>query len=104
MRIALLTYRPELRSSRRIVEAAEARGHEMLVIEPGRCGLGLEAERPRVFLGDAALDGFDAVIARVSAAAPAYGLAVVRQFEMQDIYCVNGSQAAARARDKLRSL
>ncbi len=104
MRIALLTYRPELRSSRRVVEAGESRGHEMIVVEPGRCGLGLDAERPRVFLGDSELRGIDAVVARISAASPAYGLAVVRQFEMQDIYCANGSQAAARARDKLRSL
>src|SRR5690606_15591925 len=47
---------------------------------------------------------FDAVIPRISAAHSFYGTAVVRQFEMMNVYCVNGSQAIARSRDKLRSL
>src|SRR5262249_51684385 len=33
-----------------------------------------------------------------------YGLAVVRQFEMMGVYCLNESQAIARSRDKLRCL
>src|SRR5206468_1951475 len=46
----------------------------------------------------------DAVIPRIGASITFFGLAVVRQFEMMGVYCVNESQAIARSRDKLRSL
>ena len=46
----------------------------------------------------------DAVIPRIGASITFYGLAVVRQFEMMGVYCVNESQAIARSRDKLRCL
>src|SRR5439155_22226974 len=46
----------------------------------------------------------DAVIPRIGASITFYGLAVVRQFEMMGVYCLNESQAIARSRDKLRSL
>ena len=46
----------------------------------------------------------DAVIPRIGASITFYGLAVVRQFEMMGVYCLNESQAIARSRDKLRCL
>jgi ribosomal protein S6--L-glutamate ligase len=46
----------------------------------------------------------DAVIPRIGASVTFYGLAVVRQLEMMGVYCLNGSQAISRSRDKLRSL
>jgi ribosomal protein S6--L-glutamate ligase len=46
----------------------------------------------------------DAVIPRIGASITFFGLAVVRQFEMMGVYCLNESQAIARSRDKLRSL
>ena len=41
---------------------------------------------------------------RIGASITFYGLAVVRQFEMMGVYCLNGSQAITRSRDKLRAL
>ena len=46
----------------------------------------------------------DAVIPRIGASITFFGLAVVRQFEMMGVYCLNESQAIARSRDKLRCL
>ncbi len=47
---------------------------------------------------------FDAIIPRIGASYTFYGTAVVRQFEMMDVYPLVTSQAISRSRDKLRSL
>ena len=50
------------------------------------------------------LDGFDAVIPRIGASVTFYGTAVLRQFEMMNVFPLNESVAVTRSRDKLRSL
>lgn len=104
MRIALLSQNPKLYSTKRLVEAIEARGHEAHVINYMRCYMTIAANEPKVIYGGKSLDGFDAVIPRIAASKTFYGTAVVRQFEMMGVYAVNGSQAIARSRDKLRAL
>src|SRR5690606_33408048 len=47
------------------------------------------------------LPRYDAVIPRVGASITFYGMAVVRQFEMMGVYCLNPSQAIGQSRDKL---
>jgi ribosomal protein S6--L-glutamate ligase len=47
---------------------------------------------------------YDAVIPRIGASITHYGLAVLRQFEMQGVYPLNESVAIGRSRDKLRAL
>ena len=49
------------------------------------------------------LEGFDAVIPRIGASVTFYGTAVVRQFEIMGVYCLNESVPINRSRDKLRS-
>jgi ribosomal protein S6--L-glutamate ligase len=46
----------------------------------------------------------DAVIPRIGASVTHYGLAVLRQFEMQGVFPLNESVAIGRSRDKLRAL
>lgn len=104
MKFAVLSQRFELYSTRRTVEAIRARGHECQLLDYRRCYMQIASHRPTITYDGELLEGFDAVIPRISAAHSFYGTAVVRQFEMMDVYCVNGSQAIARARDKLRSL
>ena len=50
------------------------------------------------------LDDADAVIPRIGASVTFYGAAVIRQFEMRDIFTAVPSQALMRSRDKLRCL
>tara|TARA_Y100001949_G_scaffold156388_1_gene145231 strand:- start:555 stop:1340 length:786 start_codon:yes stop_codon:yes gene_type:complete len=50
------------------------------------------------------LEGFDAVIPRIGASVTFYGTAVLRQFEMMDVFSANRSIAITRSRDKLRSM
>src|SRR5690606_6646613 len=50
------------------------------------------------------LTGYDAVIPRIGASVTFYGTAVLRQFEMMNVYPLNESVAISRSRDKLRAL
>jgi ribosomal protein S6--L-glutamate ligase len=54
--------------------------------------------------GGRTLPLYDAVIPRIGASVTHYGLAVLRQFEMQGVYPLNESVAIGRSRDKLRAL
>ncbi len=104
MKIAILSRKPSLYSTRRLKEAGEARGHEMQVVDYLRCYMNITAHQPKVMYQGKPLEGFDAVIPRIGASQTFYGTAVVRQFEMMGVFPANESQAISRSRDKLRCL
>ncbi|WDI30582.1 30S ribosomal protein S6--L-glutamate ligase [Hyphococcus flavus] len=104
MKLALMCRNAELYSHKRIVEAAEARGHEIDVIDHLRCYINITSHRPTVRYRGEELPYFDCVIPRIGASVTFYGTAVLRQFEMMGVYPVNESVAISRSRDKLRSL
>lgn len=104
MRIAILSRRPKLYSTRRLVEAGKARGHQMRVIDPLRCYMSNTSQQPAIHYKGENLGEFDAVIPRIGASITFYGAAVLRQFEMLRIFAVNESIAITRSRDKLRAI
>lgn len=104
MKIAILSRKPSLYSTRRLREAGEQRGHEMHVVDYLRCYMNITAHKPQVLYQKKALTDFDAVIPRIGASQTFYGAAVVRQFEMMGVYPTNDAQAISRSRDKLRCL
>ena len=104
MKIAMLTRNPRLYSHRRLVEAAEERGHELEMINTLRCSMNIASRRPEIYYDGSKLPKYDAVIPRIGASITFYGLAVLRQFEMQGTYPLNESVAIGRSRDKLRSM
>lgn len=104
MKIGILSRKRDLYSTRRLVEAAEGRGHLVQVIDPLRCYMKISTDSPGIHYKGEDIEGFDAVIPRIGASITFYGTAVVRQFEMMGVYCLNGSQSITRARDKLRSM
>ena len=57
-----------------------------------------------IYYKDRYLDYVDAIIPRIGASVTFYGCAVVRQFEMMNIFTTVTSDAIIRSRDKLRSL
>ena len=103
MNIAILSRNPDLYSTRRLVEAAEQRGHVVQVLDTLQCTIHLGASGPEVHLHGKKVEGIDAVIPRIGASITFYGLAVVRQFEAMGVYCLNGSVGITRSRDKLRA-
>ncbi len=104
MRIAILSRNRNLYSTRRLIEAAEARGHTVSVLDPLRCYMNINAKEPEMHVRGQILESFDAVIPRIGASITFYGTAVLRQFEMMGTYPLNESVAISRSRDKLRSL
>lgn len=104
MKIGILSLSPNLYSTNSLAEAARKRGHEVRIINYLKCHLVVASHKPKIYLGEESLDGFDAIIPRIGATYTFFGCAVVRQFEMMDVYCLNESVAITRARDKLRSL
>jgi ribosomal protein S6--L-glutamate ligase len=103
VKLAILSRKASLYSTRRLYEAARARGHQVQVVDYLRCYMSIASHRPEVFYLGKSLE-VDAVIPRIGASQTFYGTAVVRQFEMMGAYSLNESQAISRSRDKLRCL
>ena len=104
MHIAILSRNRQLYSTRRLIEAAHERGHEVSVIDPLKCVMDVTSRRPSVYYRGETLPRFDAVIPRIGASITFYALAVLRQFEVMGVYPANESVAIGRSRDKLRCL
>ncbi|MGD9591183.1 MAG: 30S ribosomal protein S6--L-glutamate ligase [Candidatus Berkiella sp.] len=102
MRIGILSRDPRLYSTKRLVEAAELRGHEVQVVDVFKCYMNITANQPSVHYKKQVLK-FDAIIPRIGASATSYGTAVLRQFEVGGVYSINESIAISRSRDKLRA-
>lgn len=103
MKIAILSNGNANYSTKRLVEEAEKRGHEVKVIKYKNCYLSLDDKHPDVFYHGKKLEGFDAIIPRIANYMTRYGCAIVRQLEMQGVWTASSSIAITRARDKLRS-
>ncbi|OEK06637.1 30S ribosomal protein S6--L-glutamate ligase [Roseivirga misakiensis] len=104
MKVAVLSRNPELYSTKRLIEAIEARGHTGVIIDHLKCDLVIESEGPAIYYNREKINDIDAVIPRIGASVTFYGTAVVRQFEMMGVFSTSYSQAIVRSRDKLRSL
>lgn len=104
MKIGILSRNANLYSTKRLVEAIEEKGHEAKVIDHLKCDIVIEQDKPTIFYKGEQLSDLDAVIPRIGASVTFYGTAVVRQFEMMNIFSAVESQALVRSRDKLRSL
>ncbi|MBM3170100.1 MAG: 30S ribosomal protein S6--L-glutamate ligase [Bacteroidetes bacterium] len=104
MHLAILSRNANLYSTKRLVQAAEQRGHRVTVIDVLKCNLLMEKRNPGIYYQNGYLTDVDGVIPRIGASVTFYGTAVVRQFEMKKVFSAVESQALVRSRDKLRSL
>ncbi len=104
MKLGILSRNKNLYSTRRLVEAATKRGHEVRVIDTLKCHMDINSSKPGIFFKGERLEGYDAVIPRIGASITDYGTAVIRQFEMMGVYCLTESIPLGRSRDKLRAL
>jgi ribosomal protein S6--L-glutamate ligase len=104
MRIAILSKGPGNYSTKRLVEEAKKRGHEVQVINYILCEARIEKSKPVVMYKGKVLSGFDAIIPRIASSYTRYGSAIVRQFEIQGVFTTTSSISIVRSRDKLRSI
>ena len=103
MRVAVLSRNPNLYSTRRLVEAAQERGHTVEVLDTLRCTGHLTATGPEVHYEGARVEPPDVLIPRIGASITSYGLSVVRQFEAMGVWALNPAVGVTRSRDKLRA-
>ncbi|AYN66384.1 30S ribosomal protein S6--L-glutamate ligase [Euzebyella marina] len=102
LKIALLASNPQLYSNKRIIEAAEARGHEIVFLNVELAYMKLDAHSPEIrYRGGNILKEFDAVIPRIKPSVTFYGCALIRQFNNLGVYCQNSAEAISQSRDKL---
>jgi ribosomal protein S6--L-glutamate ligase len=103
MNIVVLSTSKKLYSTSRIVEAGQARGHRVSVIDHTQCYVVMDKGALGVYYGDHAIKDVDAIIPRIGASVTFYGSSIIRQFEMQKIFTTCSSLALVRSRDKLRA-
>lgn len=104
MKIAILSNGNANYSTKRLVEVAKKRGHDVKVIKYKNAYASIEKSNPTVSYRGETLPHFDALIPRITSHMTRYGTAIVRQLEMQGMYTVSSSIAINRTRDKLRSM
>lgn len=105
LKIGVLASNPDLYSNRRLIEAGEARGHEMVFLNIKQCYMKMDADNPEVhYRGGAILNDFDAIIPRIRPSMTFYGCALARHFESLGVYVQNTAEAITSSRDKLFSL
>lgn len=104
MRILLLASNPSLHSNKRIMEEGSLRGHEMLFAPIHQCYMKLSVSDLLVHCGEAVLENIDVVIPRIKPSITFYATAILRQFEMQNVFVLNNAISIQTSRDKLRAL
>jgi ribosomal protein S6--L-glutamate ligase len=104
LKIVVLSRNPKLYSTARLMEAGQARGHDIQVLDHTKCYVVIEKGKPQVYYGDHPVEDVDAVIPRIGASVTFYGASIIRQFEMQRVFTTVPSVGLIRSRDKLRSL
>ena len=104
MKLAILSCSPKAYSTRRLKEAALARGVNAKVLNTLKFAIDLKRGSPDLFFRQKQLSDYDAVLPRIGASITYYGTAVVRQFQEMDVFCANTAHGITNSRDKLRSL
>ncbi len=104
MRIVILSRKPDLYSTKRLLEAGKKLGHEVFVIDHTKCNLIMEKAKPAIRVGSEYIKDVDLIIPRIGASVTVYGAAVIRQFDLMGVPSTLTSTALIRSRDKLRSL
>lgn len=105
MDIAILSVSPNVHSTRRIVEEAQNAGHYVELIDHTKCSVKLGDDKPKIYLDDEDVSSeFDAIIPRIGAKVTRHGAAIVKQFEMNNVFSTARSLGITRARNKVRTL
>lgn len=104
MKIVILSKGSANYSTQRLKQEAIDRGHSVRIVDYAKCYVSLEKSHPVVNYKGKELIEVDVVIPRIASSLTRYGSAIVRQFEMQNIFTTTSSIAIVRSRDKLRSM
>ena len=95
---------PGLYSTRRLVEAAAARGHEVTVVDHALCSPYLDGEKHTILNDGQLLEVPDVAIPRIGANITTRGVALIRQLDVMGVPHVLHADALLLARDKMSCL
>lgn len=104
MNICILSRGPQLYSTQSLVSAGTRRGHLMQVVNHMNCDLLIEKDAPQIVCEGYLLDGFDAVIPRIGSSVTTVGAAVIRHFEMLEVFTTISAEGLIQSRNKLQAL
>ena len=83
MKIAILSRNEKLYSTRRLKEAALAKGHDVQIIDYLACHtINIASEKSSIYFEGKKLELYDAIIPRISPQRTFYGSAIVRQLSL----------------------
>jgi ribosomal protein S6--L-glutamate ligase len=104
MHLTVLSRSASIYTTRRLVEAARARGHTVRVLDTVQVEMGLGGERPALFYRRRRFPRTDVVVPRIGLSINQYGLAVVNQLQLLGVPVLNGAQGISASRNKMRCL
>ncbi len=104
MKLGILSRGAKLYSTRRLRDAALARGHDVRVLDTLGLAMVVEQGKPGMLYQGKPLTRYEAIVPRIGASITFFGCAVVRQFEQMGVYTLASAEAIGVARDKLRSI
>ena len=104
MRITVFSRGPGLYSTRRLVEAGRARGHEVEVVDHARCSPLIETGRSSILHDGVAIATPDVAIPRIGANITTRGVALLRQLDVMGVPHLLPAEALLLARDKMSCL
>ncbi len=105
MKIFILSVGENIYSTKRLVDEAEERGHNVRVINHTKCSIQLGKGRPQIiFEGENIIDKADVIIPRIGASVTRHGAAIVKEFEMNGVFSTARSLVILRAQNKARTL
>src|SRR4051812_22214825 len=103
MHVTILSRKPGIYTTHRLVQAARLRGARVRVLDPLRVEMHLGDERA-AFYRRKKLPRTDVVIPRIAPSIQAYGLAVLNHFMTLGTPALNGPDGIAASRNKMRLL
>ncbi len=103
MKLVVLSRSRRILSTKRLVEAAKARGHRVSVLNPLDVQLYLDSRQVELFYRRKRVGKVDVVIPRIAASIASYGLPVVDQFETK-AKVLNSARAIGLSRNPARCL
>lgn len=103
MHLTVLSRSTAIYTTRRLVEAARARGITARVVDPLDVEMGL-GDAPAIYWRRRKFPRADVVVPRIGLSIHQYGLSVVNQLEIMGIPVLNGAWGISASRNKMRSL
>lgn len=104
MKILLLSRSRSIPSTRRMMEAARERGHQVKVLNPLEVSVKLGRKKPGLIYKAKPLRVPDVVIPRIASSIASYGLGLVDQFQAHGAAVLNSARAIGLSRNPARCL